>query len=219
VEVHAIIPPSPTARLSGEPAAVRFAKVVADVAGGLLRYADVPFALFGHSMGGVVAFEVARALRGRGGLEPVGLFVSAALAPCIDRRSRALGPVSDAELLRRLECWNGTPREVLRNPELMALCLPMIRADIETHDAYRFDPGVPLDYRVVAFGGLADRLVSRADVEPWADVTTAGFVLHMLPGDHFFISGGTFLPTFAAELDMLVPRVVSEPWPVAPRAC
>ena len=82
---------------------------------------------------------------------------------------------------------NGTPDEVLNDPDLMELVFPMLRADFSACDNYDFADGEPLDCPISAFGGLQDPDVAHDDLSAWREQTRSGFVLRMLPGDHFFI--------------------------------
>jgi medium-chain acyl-[acyl-carrier-protein] hydrolase len=139
-------------------------------------------------MGGVVALELARRLERDGRAAPVQLFVSAAAAPHVARRARLVHLLSDAELLEQLRRVNGTPQAVLASTELMALMLPVVRADFTAFETHRFRSEPPLGCPITAFGGLGDRMVDPQHLARWRDLTTAAFALHMLPGDHFFLN-------------------------------
>ena len=98
---------------------------------------------------------------------------------------------------------NGTPREVLENPELRQLLLPLLRADFAVCQTYEYDPGPPLACPITALGGIGDR-VRREDLEGWREQTLSRFMLRMFPGDHFFLnsssSQATLLEVIAREL-------------------
>lgn len=149
---------------------------------------DKPFALFGHSMGAMISFELARKLREQGRPQPVHLFVSGRRAPQLPNRDTMSYNLPEAELGQELLRLNGTPREVLEHPELMELMLPLLRADFSVVETYVYRPGVPLDCPLTAFGGLRDAEVSREQLEAWREQTTGEFTLRMLPGDHFFLN-------------------------------
>lgn len=149
---------------------------------------DKPFALFGHSMGAMISFELARKLREQGRPQPVHLFVSGRRAPQLPNRDNMSYNLPEAELGQELLRLNGTPREVLEHPELMELMLPLLRADFSVVETYVYRPGVPLDCPLTAFGGLRDAEVSREQLEAWREQTTGEFTLRMLPGDHFFLN-------------------------------
>jgi len=149
---------------------------------------EKPFALFGHSMGALIAFELARELRKQHGIQPVHLFISAKCSPRQRPEDPAVGQLSDAALIDVLERYEGTPQDLLNDAELMRLMLPVIRADMAVCDSYVYEPGPPFECPITVFGGLEDRLRSRACLESWQEYTKGSFMLRMLPGGHFFIN-------------------------------
>lgn len=148
---------------------------------------DLPFAFFGHSMGALVSYELARKLRGDGKRAPVHLFVSARRAPSIPDDREPLHKLGDTELLEKLREFRGTPEEMFRYPELISFWLQILRADLESCEMYVYTDAAPLDCPISAFGGLEDPHVSREELLAWRDETTGSFRLHMFPGDHFFL--------------------------------
>ncbi len=148
---------------------------------------DKPFAFFGHSLGALVGFELARQLRRQSGVQPVRLFVSADRAPQIPHRDRPIHALPEAEFLGELRRLNGIPREVLEEAELMQIMLPVLRADFAVYENYVYSSEPPLPCPISTFGGLQDHRVSRGDLEAWRDQTSGSFSLRMFPGDHFFL--------------------------------
>ena len=148
---------------------------------------NTPFAFFGHSMGALVSFELARKLREDGKRTPVHLFVSGRRAPTIRDEVAPLHKSDDRTLLEKLRELNGTPEEVFQYPELVGFWLRIIRADLEACETYVYSDAVPLECPITVFGGLDDAHVSRDEMVPWGDQTRGVFSLHMLPGDHFFL--------------------------------
>jgi len=169
-----------------EPALTRLAPLVGALSQSLRPELDLPFAFFGHSMGGLIAFELARQLRREGAPLPVHLFIS---AKCCPKQVDDLyaGEISDQELIQILRRYEGTPREVLENAELMQLLLPVIRADMELCNTYVCDPEPPLPCPITAFGGLQDHKSGRSCLEGWRNYTTGRFTLRMFPAGHFFL--------------------------------
>jgi surfactin synthase thioesterase subunit len=184
VEVLPVQLPGRENRISEDP---RF--TVADVATAIADRADRPYAVYGHSMGGRLGFEVVRELRRAGQPLPLRLYVGGARAPHVTAPSLfdGLSMVDDDELLRRLGDGGGLPAELLDHPELVELLLPLLRADFGRVDSYRHTPGEPLPVPIVAFSGRYDRAVSRAQSAAWERHTAAGFTLHELDGGHFFL--------------------------------
>lgn len=160
------------------------------LASGLRPYLDRPFALFGHSMGALLAFELARELRRRRGPMPLCLMVSGRHAPRIPLARELLHTLSDSMLIDKLRTYyaDGTPEAVLQEEELMALFLPVIRADFAVTDAYVYSPEPPLDCPIHAFGGETEHEFSKADLDVWREETTGNFSLELFPGGHFYLN-------------------------------
>jgi surfactin synthase thioesterase subunit len=149
---------------------------------------DRPFAFFGHSMGGLLAFELARALRDRGCPQPAHLFISATATPGTRPTRGSLNCPTDAEMLDELRALKGTPQELLDNEELMALALPMLRADYSVLGTYEYRPAPPLAVPLTVLGATSDWLVPPSALSGWRKQTTAGTRHQLFPGDHFFIN-------------------------------
>ncbi|MBV6623044.1 MAG: thioesterase [Rivularia sp. (in: Bacteria)] len=153
----------------------------------LLPYLDKPFAFFGHSMGGLLSFELARYLRKQYDKQPVGLFVSATRAPQIPSSKPPIHALPHNKFKQELHRLNGTPASVLQNDELMQLFIPVLKADFAVLETYVYTQQPPLECPIVAFGGLEDREVTLSELEEWRSQTQSSFKLQFFPGDHFFI--------------------------------
>jgi surfactin synthase thioesterase subunit len=169
----------------------RLTPLVRALAGALDPVLDRPFALFGHSMGGLIAFELARALRAAGKLQPVHLFVSAVATPGQPSSLPALRAAPDADVKKELRALNGTPRELLDDDELMALMLPVLRADFSVLETYEYRDEPPLPVPLTVFGGAADRVVPPSVLSGWRYQSSKGSRLQLFPGDHFFVHAAT----------------------------
>ncbi len=170
-----------------EPPFERSAALAEAVAEALRPELDRPFALFGHSMGALLAFEVARRLRDARASEPGALFVSGRNAPQIPVDDPTTHLLPDAELVERLRALNGTPPEVLEHPELLELILPTLRADFAVVETHVHAPCAPFDVPLVVFGGERDPEVHLAGLEAWRAHARGAFRLRLFPGDHFFL--------------------------------
>jgi surfactin synthase thioesterase subunit len=150
-------------------------------------YTGEPYALFGHSMGAGIAFELCRELRRRGLPQPRCLLVSGARAPQY-RLNHQPGPEPALrdfiEELRRLE---GFPPSVLANPELMRLALPALLADARLYRHYTYRPEAPLEIPLFAYGGDADPNVTGEHMEAWREQTTGPFERREFRGGHFYL--------------------------------
>lgn len=186
VEVCAIELPGRGSRLMERPF-TRLEPLIQELTPVLLPYLNKPFAFFGHSMGALVSFELARILRKEYGLSPVHLFVSGRRAPQVPDPDPPIHTLPEREFLDELRRYNGTPESVLENAELMQLFLPTLRADFAVLETYVYTPEPLLDCPITAFGGLEDWKASCDDLEAWREQTNAEFSLQMFPGDHFFI--------------------------------
>lgn len=147
---------------------------------------DKPFAFFGHSMGALIAFELARELRRQGLPGPRGLFVSAAPAPQVPLQpARYLLP--DREFAEALRLLGGTAEIILTDAALLAYFMPVLRADFEIVDTYEYLAGEPLDCPIHVFGGENDLEVDGKDLRSWEAQTRGEFALQTFPGDHFYL--------------------------------
>ncbi|MEV6806304.1 thioesterase II family protein [Streptomyces sp. NPDC017248] len=184
-ELVPVQPPGRGPRM-GEPGPASITEM-ADALAPLIAAAPTRPLLFGHSMGAITAFEVARRLAALG--RPArALFVSGRPAPPI---TRPLTPVSDlprAEFVRMLREYGSAPEAVLAHEELLDVLLPMMRADFALIERYAYVPGPPLDCPVRAWCGDGDPEVRAEDMAPWSEQTTGPFELTVLPGGHFFLS-------------------------------
>lgn len=149
---------------------------------------EAPFAIYGHSMGAWVAFELVRALRRIGRVQPVHLFVGARRAPHRPPRLAPLSGLDDPAFLAAIhDRYAGIPEAVRTNAELMALFLPTLRADFGLLDRYRYADEAPLDVPITALYGTEDRVEDPSDVRAWSEHTSAEFAFHAMPGGHFFL--------------------------------
>jgi surfactin synthase thioesterase subunit len=186
IEVRAVQLPGRANRLLEAPF-VRLRPLVETLARELASDLRGSYALFGHSMGALISFELARELRRQNGHGPSRLFVSGYRAPHLPDREPPIHHLPGAEFVEELRLLAGTPGEVLENPELRQLLLPALRADFAMCETYEYVPEGPFECPIVAFGGQDDRKVSGEELSGWREHTHSAFRLRMLPGGHFFL--------------------------------
>ncbi|MGH0593692.1 thioesterase II family protein [Bacillus pretiosus] len=162
-------------------------ELVDEIAEAFKSFLNTPFALYGHSMGALIAFELACKLYKLYGVTPVHLFVSGKGAPQLEANHPPLYNLPRDEFIQKLLDLNGTPREVLGNEELMELYEPILRADFKVCDTYRYQKGILLNCPVSVFGGLQDAKISKGDLEAWKETVTGNSRVFLYEGDHFFI--------------------------------
>ena len=167
---------------------------------------DQPFALFGHSLGALVSFELARRIRRQYGVHPARMFVSAARAPQLPHRGASIHNLPEREFIAELRTLNGTPGAVLDHKELMEIMLPLLRADFALYENYAYSTDRPLNCPISAFGGLHDDRLNDSDLEAWRAQTSGPFSLRMFPGDHFFLKQPLLLRVLSQELESMPVR-------------
>lgn len=153
----------------------------------LRSWTSETFAFFGHSMGAVLAFEVACRIAREGGGGPAHLFVSGRRAPSRHRHEelhRAPAPA----LIAELRTLGGTDPRVLEDEELMSLALPTVRADYTAVETYRFGSAPPLACDITALVGDRDPKTGIDEAAAWSGHTTGGFDLRVYPGGHFYLN-------------------------------
>jgi medium-chain acyl-[acyl-carrier-protein] hydrolase len=152
---------------------------------------DHPFVFFGHSLGALVCFELARQLRQQNHPMPLHLFVAGRRAPQVTDSDPPIHNLPDDRFIAELRSYKGTSEVVLQNAELMALFLPILRADFAMNETYVYTTQSPLNCPISAFGGLEDHTVSFENLKAWQAQTTASFDLQMFPGGHFFLKSAS----------------------------
>lgn len=148
---------------------------------------DVPYAFFGHSMGAHVAWELTRALRVANLPQPKLLIVSARAAPQVKRKYEPIHDLPEAEFIREIGKLKGTPEEILRNPELMEIVSPILRADFKVIETWQYRSQTPLTVPIVALRGEHDKGVNKEANSAWQQQTSIELIERELPGGHFFI--------------------------------
>jgi medium-chain acyl-[acyl-carrier-protein] hydrolase len=187
LEVFAVQLPGREKRFK-EPLFNDIASLIEALIPALLPYLDRPFVFFGHSVGALISFEVARQLHGSDYPTPLHLFVSGRRAPHWPAAYPSIHQLPDPEFLEELGRYNGTPEQVLQCTELMNLFLPILRADLTIDETYHYQHSQNLlSCRVSAFGGSEDDRVNYDALAAWREQTCGDFRLRLFPGDHFYL--------------------------------
>ena len=170
----------------------------------LVPHISGPFAFFGHSLGALVCYEVARELRRSGHPVPCRIFAAGRQAPHIATKFASVRELSRSEFVEVLRRFQGTPETLLRNPEMLDLFLPVIRAGFLLNESYIYRDEPPLACAISTFGGLDDDWVEQGDLLAWAQHTAGPFSARLFPGNHFFIHSAQS-PIIGAICDDLLP--------------
>ncbi|HYL42407.1 MAG TPA: alpha/beta fold hydrolase [Ktedonobacteraceae bacterium] len=167
-----------------------------------IKRSSTPYALFGHSLGALLAYGVADALRNIRTVQPIGLLLAAASHPRSSHRQLGL-PLHEwtqADVVTYLRRQGGTPQHVLDNPVLFNRLLPRLQADLTMLASYVYTQNNTLDCPIAVFGGLEDEQNPPSQLEQWKAYTHRSFALHMFPGNHFFFHNPVTRPAFLNEL-------------------
>jgi medium-chain acyl-[acyl-carrier-protein] hydrolase len=187
VEVVAVQLPGRENRIGEKPVS-DLRELVPQMAQALAPFMDRPYVLFGHSNGGLMAFELIRLLRREGRTLPLLFVASGRPAPQVTLEGPVLHHLPEPEFREMLRRFNGTPEEVLQNEEIMQLITPMLRADFSLGETYQYTPEPPLPLPIAAYGGEKDMEVPTWAIHAWREQAAGEFRDMIFPGGHFFIN-------------------------------
>ncbi|KAF3996557.1 thioesterase II family protein [Glaciimonas immobilis] len=186
LEIFAACLPGRESRIN-EPHVTSMDALMAQLLPAIVPLLDRDFFFYGHSMGALVAFELAHALKQQGLRQPKCLLIGACQSPNITPNSHRLNTLPDAQFFRALSTYGGLPEGLANSAELQQLILPTLRADLSIPASYRFSANPPLTCPIIAFCGESDMMVTKQNMSGWRDMTSASYFLHEMPGDHFFL--------------------------------
>jgi medium-chain acyl-[acyl-carrier-protein] hydrolase len=187
VEVLALQTPARALRLEETPLYL-MDEIIAEALDAFDAISDLPFVFYGHSLGAAVAFELTRALRRRGGPQPLHLFVGGARPPHFGPIQPCIHRLPQAEFLKAVQTrYGGVPEAVANEPELMSIFLPALVADFSVYETYQMLAEPPLELPITAFCGDQDRLVTPQVMKEWGIYSDERFDFELLRGDHFFL--------------------------------
>lgn len=187
IEICPVQPPGRENRLSEAPI-TRMPQMVLQLVEVLAPYLNLPFALYGHSVGALICFELARQLRRQGLRSPQWLFVSGHPSPDLPRRRPKVSHLARPELIKALREHFEVAPELLDNQDLLDFILPTLRADYELVETYAYQEEPPFEFPVSVFGGSRDPEAKEDEILAWRKHTTGPFRTKILEGNHMFIN-------------------------------
>lgn len=185
VNAYAIQLPGRGSRVN-EPSKTTMAEVVAEVIDNIHPHLNLPYLFFGHSLGAKVAYATAKEILIKGFQLPAYLIASACQAPHLPLNRKILYVLEDEEFLQELNRYEGTPKEIMDNQELMELLLPMIKADFEVYETYHTAP-IKLDCPIRVLGGIEDDKVTMQELRAWSALSEQQTEVYSIDGGHFYI--------------------------------
>ncbi|VAW80210.1 hypothetical protein MNBD_GAMMA12-2521 [hydrothermal vent metagenome] len=185
IDVYAIQLPGREERIS-DPLLTDLKASVKEIADEILPLLDKDFVFFGHSMGAVMALELAHILEQQNKI-PRQVIVSARCSPLLVDPETQIHQLSDKGFVQAIRDYNGTSEIVLQNKELMAMFLPILRADFSMSETYQYSQTKPLSCPLTAICGIEEKELEEHHITGWQAVTTGAFTTKMFAGGHFFI--------------------------------
>ncbi|WP_392667061.1 thioesterase II family protein [Streptomyces sp. LN785] len=167
-------------------------ELVQDSLSAVRSAADRPYVLFGHSLGGWMAFDLAVRIKESGGRAPDAVVVSSANSPRRQLDGHDMWPNSpraahsDVLLVEWMTSFGLIPQHALDDPDLREMAVDLMRADLQVRDSFRFRPGSAVDVPLQLFTGLTDEVVEPNTADHWRELAQGGFRHDVLPGSHFY---------------------------------
>jgi medium-chain acyl-[acyl-carrier-protein] hydrolase len=187
IELCVPVLPGRDARI-GEAAIPQMAPLVQSLIGQMAPRLTLPYAIFGHSMGAFIAFDLAHEISRRGLQEPFHLFMSAQRGPSLPYLQTPIFHLPDDRFLAGVIArYKNIPKAVMEHEEFMRVLLRILRADFTLVEDYKYRTPAKLSCPITVFGGLDDDQTTLAQLEAWSKETSDRFSLHLVPGGHFFI--------------------------------
>lgn len=187
----AVLPVQPPGRESRlrEPGYETMVPLVDELATVVLAAAgDEPYAVYGHSLGALVLFELLREIRRRGAAGPVTAIVSGCIAPhCVKQDRTNVRDMTTPQVVDMLRKLGGTPPWLLQDPACLDMILPAVRADFSVKETYVYRPEPPLGLPITVVSSDADPRATHELQQRWRELTTGECRTHLLTGGHFAI--------------------------------
>lgn len=188
IDVRPVQLPGRESRLDEQPYR-RIDQLLEPLCAALEPYLDRPYVLFGHSMGSLVAYEVARRFSSGSHPAPACLVVSGRRGPRVPSNRPIIHGLPDAQFLAEVVRLGGMPQEILDQQDLVEMVLPVLRADYELSEMYQPLTGGGLTCPIAAYMGTADPEVHLSGLHGWGCETTGELTVRVFPGDHFYLKG------------------------------
>nr|WP_273545107.1 alpha/beta fold hydrolase [Heliomarina baculiformis] len=187
LDVYPVQPPGRANRL-GEPAVASIPDLATRLAKAIAPLTDRPYAFFGHSFGATLAAFTCLELEREGCPVPVHLFLSARHPPNCPSPVSPMSHMSDDDFVSEINTrYGGIPEQILNEPDILAMLLPALRADIRSLELIEGQRVVDIPAPITTFGGLSDSIISADLIDYWQDWTSYGYRRMMFEGDHFFL--------------------------------
>ena len=208
IEVWAAQPRGRGMRFS-EPPHQTVAEMVQDYLQVLRAHLDLPFAFYGHSLGGLLALELTQQLMANGHPMPCHLFIGASAPPVVGLIHPRIAHLSDESFVTAVqERYSGIPESVLNEPELMEIFLPALKADFSAYETFDRNRRAQVRCPITAFAGRDDGVIAPDLMQEWRRHTEVSFDIRIVPGDHFFLttSGDPVLSTIREKMSCTLPE-------------
>lgn len=187
IEMLSVLYPGRESRLR-EPAYGYIQPLVSTLSTEIIPYFDRPFAFYGHSLGALIAFELVRTLRRLQAPVPLHLFLSSRRAVHLPDPLPRIHQLSDDSFAIAVQQrYNGIPEVIQQDPELMAIFLPILKADFSMLETYEYQQDAPFEGPISVYGGMQDPGATQEELAAWELHTTRSCSVQMFPGDHFFL--------------------------------
>ncbi|MEI2467366.1 thioesterase II family protein [Niallia taxi] len=188
IQIHEVELPGRGRRMN-EPLIDNMKAMVEDIFYSIKNNLTEPYALFGHSMGGLLTYELCHKIQQEGYPAPVHVFVSGRKAPQLKARKKVIHNLSNEEFISEIIKYNGTDKMIFENKELAEIFLPILRADFKLIETYEFfTPLQLLNSNISVFHGIDDKAVNFDELSLWSQVTKKEIEIQNFPGGHFFIN-------------------------------
>lgn len=170
-----------------EPLVKNIGEIIEKVSDELRFITEEPYAMFGHSMGAIIAFETCREFRRKKLPLPDHLFAAGYRAPQLPDTDNPITHLPNHEFLEKVCAYGGMPQGILNNKELLDIFVPILKADYQIIESYQYAAEPPLNCSITTFGGIADQKVSSRQIVEWEKQTKKEFKSRFFDGGHFFI--------------------------------